>query len=399
MASQLFAVRFKGPVCSRMIQIDFLAPELGDPAVRRHADMFEKGGAKVRLVGFVRERTGPPKGTFETQVLGRTENGRFLRRTLTVLRAFLAWPAQVFSRPAPDLVVARNLEMLLLAAVYRLRGRRGPTIVYECLDVHRLMLGTGPVSLGLRLLERMLLRLSHGVIVSWPAAETEYLRKRQGYRGPVIILENWVFDPSYTKAAALAARTPATGRPWRIGWSGILRCRKSLAFLEQVATALPDTVVIVLRGLPADDQLPDFEAVLSRTPNLRYGGPYRYPQDLAEIFGSIDFVWAIDLYEEGLNSRWLLPNRLYEGMAYGAVPLVAEGVATAAWAAARGVGVELSGDLGESLIRFLSDLTLDHHQSLADAVAARPTGETVANDETCGRLVERMMAMAHGGAG
>ncbi len=376
-----------------MIKIDFLAPELGDPAVRRHADMFEAGGATVRLIGFVRDRTGMPKGSFETTVLGKTENGRFIRRTLTVLGALLAWPGRVLSRPPPDLVVARNLEMLLLAVVHRLRGRRSPIIVYECLDVHRLMLGDGAVSSALRWLERVLLALSNGVIVSWPAAETEYLRKRQGYEGPVIILENWVFDPTYTRARADAARTPTTGRPWRIGWSGILRCRKSLAYLERVAEALGAGVEIRLRGLPAKDQLPDFDAVLARTPNLLYLGPYAYPQDLPEIFGGVDFVWAIDLYEEGLNSDWLLPNRLYEGMSHGAVPLVAQGVATAAWAAARGVGVELSGDLAESLTGFLSGLTLERYAELAAAVRARPTDETVADGAACERLVQRMLAM------
>ena len=44
-------------------------------------------------------------------------------------------------------------------------------------------------------------------------------------------------------------------------------------------------------------------------------------EDLAAIYGEVHFTWAIDFFEEGLNSSWLLPNRLYEGCRFGAVPI------------------------------------------------------------------------------
>ena len=42
--------------------------------------------------------------------------------------------------------------------------------------------------------------------------------------------------------------------------------------------------------------------------------------------GDVHFTWAIDFYEAGANSDWLLPNRLYEGGAHGAVPIALAGV-------------------------------------------------------------------------
>ena len=50
-----------------------------------------------------------------------------------------------------------------------------------------------------------------------------------------------------------------------------------------------------------------------RTDNIVYGGPYRNPDDLEEIYRPIHFICAVDYLDEGTNSDWLLPNRIYEG--------------------------------------------------------------------------------------
>ena len=78
---------------------------------------------------------------------------------------------------------------------------------------------------------------------------------------------------------------------------------------------------IVLRGRPAYSEFTDFDGFVAAEPYLRFDGAYRNPEDLAAIYGEVHFSWAIDFFEEGLNSSWLLPNRLYEGCRYGAVPI------------------------------------------------------------------------------
>src|SRR3546814_8999676 len=52
-----------------------------------------------------------------------------------------------------------------------------------------------------------------------------------------------------------------------------------------------------------------------------YGGEYRNPDDLPEIYGRVHLTWAFDFLDEGSNSDWLLPNRLYEGGYFGSVAL------------------------------------------------------------------------------
>ena len=67
--------------------------------------------------------------------------------------------------------------------------------------------------------------------------------------------------------------------------------------------------------------------------------------DLPRLYGDMHFAWAVDFYEAGSNSDWLLPNKLYEAGLFGAVPIACRDVATGAWLAERGVGVLLEGDL------------------------------------------------------
>ncbi|HZU64451.1 MAG TPA: hypothetical protein VFF98_12270, partial [Novosphingobium sp.] len=133
---------------------------------------------------------------------------------------------------------------------------------------------------------------------------------------------------------------PAGGRPWVIGWFGMLRCQRTLEMLGRLAAGSGGRIEVVIAGIPSAAVFPDFAAQVAAMPGLRYLGPYT-KADLPRLYGQIHFVWAIDYFEEGLNSAWLLPNRLYEGLAHGAVPLALGDVATGSWLHRHGAGLLL----------------------------------------------------------
>jgi succinoglycan biosynthesis protein ExoL len=91
--------------------------------------------------------------------------------------------------------------------------------------------------------------------------------------------------------------------------------------------------------LPSRAVFADFDADVADRPHVRYAGSYRNPADLAAIHGEVHFSWAIDYYESGENSAGLLPNRIYEGCCYGAVPVTISGVETGRRLSERGAGV------------------------------------------------------------
>ena len=54
-------------------------------------------------------------------------------------------------------------------------------------------------------------------------------------------------------------------------------------------------------------------SIVHAAPGITYTGPYDRARDLRRLYEEVDFAWAVDYYEAGGNSEWLLPNRLYEG--------------------------------------------------------------------------------------
>lgn len=99
---------------------------------------------------------------------------------------------------------------------------------------------------------------------------------------------------------------------------------------------------VLLRGKPALDQLPQFHATVAANPDLDFGGPYRNPEDLADIYGQVHLSWLIDRYDAGKNSDWLLPNRLYEGCRHHAVPVALAGTEVANFLGDYGLGLTIA---------------------------------------------------------
>ena len=325
------------------MNVAYFAHELADAAVRRRVAMMRSGGGAVTLLGFARERGAGATKAGEGVVLGVTHNQRLAHRLLAVLGALpKAWSAQASWRHA-DVLIARNLEMLALAWALAVFSRAKGRLIYECLDIHRLMSAPGLVGAGLRLVERTLLRRVAAVVTSSPAFVDRHFRAKQRYAGEIILAENKLLARGGD--ALEATRRP--GPPWKIAWCGVLRCRRSLTVLDQLTRAHGGQVEVHLWGKPAHDQLPDFEAVVADNPQLHFHGQYE-PDEVGAIYGAAHFAWAIDFYEAGGNSDWLLPNRLYESIAFGAVPIAAAGVETARWLNQHGVGAVLSEPLGSA---------------------------------------------------
>ena len=364
------------------MRVAYLVHDLNDAAVRRRVMLLESAGRTVAVGGFHRDAVFPSAlGDRPVVSLGRTRDGALLQRAIAVLR-HVALSATVRRLIADaDVIVARNLETLVIAARARRPAQR---LVYECLDIHRLLLSDGTASRALHAVERWAMRAVDLVVVSAPAFRDGYFHERLGYRGPIQLVENLV--PRLDDAPVLVVEPPAPP-PWVIGWFGMLRCRRSLAILGEIAAASGGAVEIVIAGRPSPDIFPDFEATVAALPGVAYLGGYT-AADLPALFGRIHFIWAIDYFEEGLNSTWLLPNRLYEGVAHGAVPLALAAVATGAWAKAHDIGILLD-DPATELPAILAAMTPATYARLRAAVAAVP-----ADDVTMDRAQARAIADA-----
>ena len=98
----------------------------------------------------------------------------------------------------------------------------------------------------LRMAEAGFGRRAQMLMTSSPAFIEHYFARRSRLKIPAMLVENKVLDLTDVPAAApLTPRAPEAGRPWRIGWFGALRCRKSLSILTEFAERMDGRVQIV----------------------------------------------------------------------------------------------------------------------------------------------------------
>ncbi|MDB5447823.1 MAG: succinoglycan biosynthesis protein [Phenylobacterium sp.] len=327
------------------VKLAYFVHDLNDPAVRRRVRMLQAGGAEPIVLGFHRTDAPPEAIAGALAVdLGETFDARLGHRARATALAALGAGRWKRLLQGCEAVMARSLEMLAVASAARAAcGLKGP-LTYESLDIHRLMLGEGVKSRAMRAVERALMRRADLLIVSSPAFLSAYFAPRQGVGRdlpiPTRLVENKVLELD----GAAAARPPmrAAGPPWRIGWMGAIRCARSLDILADLARRRPDLVEVAIHGRPAYTEFGDFEGLVAGVPNMRFGGAYA-AEDLPALYGEVHFSWAIDYMEEGLNSSWLLPNRLYEASRFGAVPIALKDVQTGRYLEAHGFGLRLGG--------------------------------------------------------
>jgi succinoglycan biosynthesis protein ExoL len=348
--------------------------------------MLNIGSAEVVVCGFTRIPE-PPKyiDGCETVNLGRTKDGQLLERIGSVASVALRLKQLEKVLSGCRVVLARNLEMLFLAAKGRERYAPSAALVFECLDIHRLLLRDGPSGRFLRWIEARLINDIDLIVTSSPRFISEYFRPRN-FNRPIKVLENKVLLADH-KAGRSGPPPRPSGPPWKIGWFGMLRCQRSFEVLSSVARDADGTLEVIIAGRPSPKEFPDFARLVAAAPHVKFVGSYRF-DELSVLYGDVHFSWAVDYFEQGQNSSWLLPNRIYESCFFGAVPIAVEGVETARWLAEKQIGLTLTGKPETALRNVLTTMTERRYERMFDALQGVPTSELAETTESCLGLIE-----------
>jgi succinoglycan biosynthesis protein ExoL len=375
---------------ARGLRLIYLAFDSNDSRVLHRARTLENTGADLVVAGFRRDRTPAiSRGNWESLDLGRTVDEDYANRILGIFRgAYILWRKRASLRNTQG-IISRNIEQFLLARVIQLFARKRIPIAYECLDIHHLMIKKGVVSALFRATERWCLRHCDLLIVSSPAYIEEYFKPTQGFHGKWQLIENKL-GPQFTLTPRPAKRSAPTQRPLRIGWFGILRCARSFEMLLQIADARPNDVEIIIRGIQGSSAVEDFQQRIDARPNVEYLGPYKNPDDLASLYDDVDVTWAIDYFEEGGCSEWLLPNRLYESGYFGVPMLTRSGTATADYVRESGIGWSIEEPVAEQAIKLIDAMDEQKYEVVSERIANLPLSAWVEKDEVrnlIGRLV------------
>ena len=380
------------------LKIAFFGHDSNESTIRKRVKAFRGAGSDVIGFMFSRHRDGLARPVEWTNVdLGRTEDGHYGRRVARLWRAIMLLRHHCDLLRSADIFYARNIDMLILARIAKAMAGSDAPLVYEALDVHPAMtkrMGLGPI---LRTVERRLLKACSLLVVSSPMFIDRYFGPVQGYRGPWFLLENKVFaNDGPQPETPVREEKSAVSPTWTIGWFGVIRCQRSLDILQRIAAALPDRIVVHLRGTPSE---PDgitkdkLEGLSSKTPNILYFGAYRNPQDLPQIYGAVDLTWAVDFSAAGANSDWLIPNRLYEGGLFGVPAISRRATATGKVVEEDGRGWCFDEPFEANLANFLC--TLDS-KSYADtrAILCKKDRSAFVDVSDTAELVSKLSALA-----
>lgn len=306
-------------------------------------------GATVAVAGYYRPTEADPLAKADYTRLGTAGFGDVLARALAM--PLFAWRAIRFARSHKtcDCLWANTLDMLFLALLARpfIGGPR--RIVYDVADLTAAQLDRGPKGALVRFIERIACRAVDVLLLTSPWFYWRYYVRYLPASASVFLLENKLSPP-----APAPAPRPA-GPPWRIVWHGRLRSPTSFAVARALAEALPDLVEIRAWGVAMDEMLNDLRAADAALANFSYHGPYS-DSDIGPVFEGAHFLFAFDL-DDGENSRLLLPNRLYHGVAR-AIPLVApEDTAVGAVVAGLGLGRTFAPPYADAIVEFFRTLT------------------------------------------
>lgn len=359
------------------MKIGYLVHNLNDPAVERRCVMLDRGGASVRLAGFCRDdEVNIATAARRPLLLGRSEDAAMLRRAAaTVQAAFFSATLRDYLVDC-DVILARNLEQLAIARA--VAGDR--PLIYECLDIHRSLVGTSLSARMVQAVETMLLPRVDLLLTSSPAFVDMHFAKKR-LRAPIELIENKLLIEDGADWVALPAG-PAL--PITIGWFGMLRCRKTLQFLTDLVLQADGRVNVLISGKPSSAELPHLAEQVAEVPGMRFTGPYRYA-DLPALYGQCHFAWTIDWFEEGLNSSWLLPNRLYEAISHGTVPIALADVQVGRWLAAHDCGLLV--DVPEDTKSRLKAMDPDAIAAMQLQIARIDRKHLVADQGDCRALV------------
>lgn len=332
-----------------------------DTAFVRRVRGFLDAGTDITTLTFRRDgEPATPGPDWPNVDLGHLEHGRFVQRIWFYLKAVRAVFAARKTLAKVDVIYARNLDIFLFAwltVVLSTFGRR-PTFVYECLDVHEALIGSGFKARLLRAAERRVLKRSALLVVSSPGFIHEFFKPVQGYDGPWHWIENKLYLRDHVVPRPTGSQSAdAPSKPLTIGWVGIIRCQQTLDLLCAVARSMPDAVRIRITGLVSYFLIPDFDATIADLDNIEFRGPYEWPSGLADAYRDTDLVWAQELSWSGGNSDWLIPNRVYEASYFGVPSLAIGSTQTGRIVEERELGFVLAKPDPELLERFIQSVS------------------------------------------
>ena len=312
----------------------FFTTALEHTTFRKTALMLQNEGAQVTMLGFTRNNF-PTSSSQELLVesLGSLSHGSYFTRILKLLK-FLS----VLRKRAKqhDVIYSFTLDTLLISKL-ALVGQKKKW-VYQIQDIRAIYFGDSWKNKLARFLERTLLKRVDLLVVSSLDFYIGHFKKNYNFdERRVHVVENKLIKGSVKPEVA---SKPSSGKI-SIGYFGVMRCIRSWDILREFAKLNPNKVEVYLRGKTL--AVPTLTEEVKDIANVEYGGVYKSPDDLNELYNKVDIVWACYPYSDQSFGNWQMARtiRFYEACAFGKPVIVQKGTPQAKDALQHNLGLEI----------------------------------------------------------
>lgn len=205
-------------------------------------------------------------------------------------------------------IYAFGLDMAILGWIASRCINQTIQIVYEVGDIREIFLGSGLVSKVARRIDRFISNQSKIIVVTSSAFAKEYFIKRLKISSVRMFEIENKLDKSIIPESSISAHRQ-DNKKLIIGYYGVIRCQRSWAILKEIIQKSNGKITLDVHGVPIN--IPTFAEDCAKIENINYHGSYVSPDDLQNMYNSIDLVWIVGLHGKD-NHLWAKRCRFYE---------------------------------------------------------------------------------------
>ena len=326
-----------------------LMPVAQQPRFQKRLRQLQAAGFDVTAAAFERDYFAGSSGPVEVQSLGEVSHGGYFGRA----RSYSAVRRLIGDRGPFDVIYAFGTDLALLSRLSAWKSR----LIVEIGDIREILVSTRPAAQVIQVLDSAVVRAADGLVVTSSRFVEGYY---QGLRGitprRVLVLENKI-DFATWRAMEDEIQEVRSGRSrealpdvFTIGYFGVLRCPFTWRVLSTWAAVDPEHRRVLVRG-HLGEGAPSSEE-MEAAPGVTYGGAYRWPEELPDLYGQVDMVCAAaPVRADHLdNKAWARANRFYESCCFQKPLMVSKGGGDEPDVIEFGIGIGVPfGNLGEAV--------------------------------------------------
>jgi len=356
-------------------KITFIVPDISDARIIKRIKAFQILGADITVCGFRRKRYSYNESIYNDVNLigfGETQEKSYFKRLPKLLYGFILILKNFTLFRDYKCIYCINIDMLILAIILRIRYKI--YLYYEVGDILNAFLGKAISSRLLRKVERFLLKYTDLVILTSPAFYYQFYKKIQKIQFPWMLLENKLIQ---SKKPIKEKINYKKTKKISIVYHGVLRCRRSIYILTKVAAELSKKCELHIHGFPlwVNQNLLCRHSLENK--NIFWHGEFKYPDGIKDVLSDADMLWLIDLSENQSNAKWLLPNRLYDGIYYRVPMLAMSDTETGKYIQKYNIGWCFKQNIYKELLSLVSDI------SVSEIIAKKKALDTLPSQLAC----------------